>query len=106
WASRRSVISTSELTFGYLTLPFWSAAGWPGSYLIRNSDWSVRTGPSATTLASSVRSTSVWNDAILRRYGSAPGAGAVESALAMFSEMMRMRPAWARKPDAAMAIDL
>jgi hypothetical protein len=30
---------------------------------------------------------------------------AVESALAMFSEMMRIRPAWARRPDAAIAID-
>src|SRR5664280_1283534 len=42
----------------------------------------------------------------LRRYGSAPGAAGVESALAMFSEMMRMRPAWARRPEAAMAMVL
>jgi hypothetical protein len=29
----------------------------------------------------------------------------VDSALAMFSEMTRMRPDWAFKPDAAIAID-
>ena len=43
---------------------------------------------------------------ILRGYKSEPAATAVESALAMFSEMMRMRPACAGNPDAAIAIDL
>ena len=38
WASRMSVISTIELTFGYLTLPEASAAGLPGSCLMRNDD--------------------------------------------------------------------
>src|SRR5215467_12813136 len=39
-----------------------------------------------------------------RRNGSPSGRGAVESALAMFSERTRMRPDWARKPEAAIAI--
>ncbi len=39
------------------------------------------------------------------RIGAAALAG-VESALAMFSEMMRMRPACARRPEAAMAMVL
>src|SRR4029078_3736865 len=55
WASRRSVISTSELTFGYLTLPLASAAGWPGSCLTRKSDGSVLTRPSATVCGSIAR---------------------------------------------------
>jgi hypothetical protein len=42
---------------------------------------------------------------ILRRNGSAPGVDAVESALAMFSAITRIRPAWARSPEAAIAID-
>ena len=41
-----------------------------------------------------------------RRYGSPPGVCATELALAMFSEMMRMRPICARRPDAAMVSDL
>jgi hypothetical protein len=32
-----------------------------------------------------------------------PGADGVETALAMFSEMMRMRPACAPRPEAAIA---
>src|SRR5712691_5625804 len=100
-----SVISISGLMLGYLTLPLASAAGWPGSCLTRKADGSVRTGPSATMRASSARSISERKVAILRRKGSAPGPGAVESALAMFSEITRMRPAWARSPEAAMAIE-
>ncbi len=42
---------------------------------------------------------------IRRRYGSPPGVSATESALAMFSVMMRMRPICARKPEAAMVSD-
>src|SRR5262249_39315019 len=100
-----SVISTSVLTLGYLTLPAASAAGWPGWYLTWKSVWSLRTGPSATTRASSERSSSERNVGMRRREGSPPGVCAVESTLAMFSEVTRMRPAWARSPDAAMAID-
>src|SRR3954463_13798210 len=55
--------------------------------------------------ASSERSSSERKVGILRRNGSVPGRCAVESALAMFSEMTRMRPAWARRPEAAIAID-
>src|SRR5579864_2435063 len=101
-----SVISMSGLTLGYLTLPFLSAAGCPGSYFSLKSELSMRVLPSPTKLTSSVRSTSVWKVEILRRYGSAPGLAGVESALAMFSEMMRMRPAWARRPLAAIAMVL
>src|SRR5215468_10655103 len=57
-------------------------------------------------LASSARSISERKVGILRRYGSPPGRCAVESALAMFSEITRMRPVCARRPDAAIAIDL
>src|SRR6185437_3093538 len=101
-----SVISISALTLGYLTLPFLSAAGWPGSYFNRNSDVSRRVLPSPTSFTSSARSTSVWNVVTLRRYGWVPGLEGVESALAMFSEMMRMRPAWARRQEAAIAMVL
>ncbi len=55
--------------------------------------------------ASSARSTSERKVGIRRRNGSEPGCEAVESALAMFSEITRMRPAWARRPEAAIAID-
>src|SRR5674476_1628831 len=44
-----SVISRSGLTLGYLTLPFLSAAGWPGSYFNLNSELSVRVLPSFQT---------------------------------------------------------
>src|SRR4051812_30406000 len=100
-----SVISTSGLTLGYLTLPAASAAGLPGSCLTRNADGSGRTLPSATTLASSVRSSWAENVGTLRRYGSPPAFCAVESALAMFSEITRIRPACARRPDVAMPIE-
>src|SRR4029453_16120505 len=94
-----SVISTSGLTFGYLTLPAASAAGLLGSCLTRNADWSGLTLPSVTTRASSERSSADENVGTLRRYGSPPAVGAVESALAMFSEITRMRPPCARRPD-------
>src|SRR5690348_6634563 len=97
-----SVNSITELTLGYLTLPLTSADGCPGSYFNRKSVLSVCTLPSSTSWVSSVRSSSLRKVAIFRRYGSEPGRCGVESALAMFSEMIRMRPAWARKPDAAM----
>src|SRR3954471_2308436 len=101
-----SVISTSGLTFGYLTLPAASAAGLPGSFLTRNADWSLRTRPIVMVLASSERSSAEVKLGTLRRYGSPPAVSAVESALAMFSEIRRMRPACARRPDVAMPIDL
>src|SRR5438132_2416786 len=101
-----SVISISGLTLGYFTLPSASAAGLPGSFLTRNAVWSVRTRPSDTVLASSERSSAEVKVGILRRYGSPPDVCAVESALAMFSEIRRMRPACARRPDVAMLIDL
>jgi hypothetical protein len=104
-ASRMSVISTSGLTFGYLTLPAASAAGLLGSCLMRNADWSARTLPSVTTRASSDRSSADENVGTLRRYGSPAAVGAVESALAMFSEITRIRPACARRPDVAMLIE-
>jgi hypothetical protein len=104
--ARKSVISTNELTFGYLTSPFESATGLSGSCLTRKSELSVATRPSPTTCALSSRSSSERKVTMRRRYGSPPGAVAVESALAMFSEMMRMRPACARIPVAAIAIDL
>src|SRR3954452_17104525 len=100
-----SVISTNGLTLGYLTLPWASAAGLLGSYLTRNEDWSGRTLPSVTTLASSVRSSAEEKVGTLRRYGSPPAACAVESALAMFSESTRIRPACARRPEVAMLIE-
>src|SRR5882757_7851378 len=100
-----SVISTSGLTLGYFTLPLASAAGLPGSCLIRNADWSGRTFPSDTVFASSVRSSSEENVGTLRRYGSPPAVAAVESALAIFSEITRIRPAWARSPEVAMLIE-
>src|SRR5262249_29353272 len=56
WASGRWVISISGLSLGYLTWPGASAAGLPGSCLILKSEVSGRTGPSATTRASSERS--------------------------------------------------
>src|SRR5437763_17045244 len=90
-----SVISTSGLTFGYLTLPAASAAGLLGSCLTRNADWSVLILPSVTTLASSVRSSADENVGTLRLYGLPPAIGEVESALAVFSEITRMRPACA-----------
>src|SRR5215467_5662159 len=99
-----SLISTSGLTLGYFTLPLASAEGWPGSYFTRNCEESVLIVPSATTRASSARSKLVLNVGMRRRNGSASGRGAVESALAMFSERTRMRPDWARKPEAAIAI--
>ena len=77
----------------------------PGWYLVWKSDGSVRTGPSATTRASSARSIVGAEGRNLAAKGSAPGFCAVESALAMFSEMIRMRPACARNPDAAIEID-
>src|SRR6478609_5503646 len=101
-----SVISTSGLTLGYFTLPLASAAGLPGSCLIRNADWSGRTFPSDTVFASSVRSSAEENVGTLRRYGSPPAVCAVDSALAMFSEITRIRPACARRPEVAMLIDL
>src|SRR5882757_2565696 len=100
-----SVISTSGLTLGYFTLPLASAAGLPGSCLIRNADWSGRTFPSDTVFASSVRSSSEENVGTLRRYGSPPAVDAVESALAIFSEITRIRPACARRPEVAMPIE-
>src|ERR1700738_535205 len=100
-----SVISISELTFGYLTLPAASAAGLFGSCLTRNADVSGRTLPRVTTFASSVR----WNweemAGILRRWGAPPAVTAVESALAIFSEITRIRPACARRPDVATLIE-
>src|SRR3954463_14002234 len=100
-----SVISTSGLTFGYLTLPAASAAGLLGSCLMRNADWSVLILPSVTTLASSVRSSADENVGTLRLYGLPPAVGEVESALAIFSEITRIRPACARRPEVAMLIE-
>src|SRR3977135_1029224 len=100
-----SAISATELTLGYLTLPAASAAGLLGSYLTRNADWSVRTLPSATTVASSVRSRVEEKVGTVRRYGLPPGVCAVESALAIFSEITRIRPACARRPEVAILID-
>src|SRR6476660_4515990 len=100
-----SVISTSGLTLGYFTLPLASAAGLPGSCLIRNADWSGRTFPSDTVFASSVRSSAEENVGTLRRYGSPPAVWAVDSALAIFSEITRIRPACARRPEVAMLIE-
>ena len=56
-----SVISTTEFTLGYLTLPVASAAGLLGSYLTRKLDWSGLILPSVTTCASSVRSSAEEN---------------------------------------------
>jgi len=67
--------------------------------------WIVLILPSATKRAPSVRSNSLRKVGILRRNGSVSDRCAVESAFARFSEMMRMRPAWARSPEAAIAID-
>src|SRR3954468_22594259 len=100
-----SVISMSGLTLGYLTLPPASADGLPGSYLTRKADGSVPTLPSATSRASSVRSSAEEKVGTLRRYGSAPGVGAGGSAWAIFSEITRIRPACARRPDVAMLMD-
>src|SRR5262245_2834315 len=99
-----SVISTSGLTLGYFTLPLASAEGWPGSYFTRNCELSVLILPSATTRAPSARSMAERKVGIRRRNGSASARCAVESALAMFSERTRMRPDWARRPEAATAI--
>ena len=60
-----SIVSMTGFTFGSLTSPCASAAGW-----------------------------------------SAPGFSAVESALAMFSAITRMRPDWTLRPDAATEIVL
>src|SRR5882724_373277 len=100
-----SVISTSGLTLGNFTLPLASALGWPGSYFTRNCDESVLILPSATTRASSARSKAERKVGMRRRNGSPSGRCAVESALAIFSEITRMRPAWARSPEVAIAID-
>src|SRR6185295_6444196 len=100
-----SVISISGLTLGYLTLPAASADGLPGSYLTRNGEASVLTLPRVTTLASSVRSSAEEKVGTLRRYGSPPAVGAVESAFAIFSEITRIRPACARSPEVAMLIE-
>src|ERR1700733_9258703 len=100
-----SVISISGLTLGYFTLPVASADGLLGSYLTRNAEVSVLILPKVTTLASSVRSSAEEKVGTLRRYGSPPAAGAVESALAMFSESTRIRPARARSPDVAIRIE-
>src|SRR5436309_7946330 len=100
-----SVISTSGLTLGYFTLPLASADGWPGSYFTRNCELSVLILPSATIRAPSARSKAEPNVGIRRRYGSASARCAVESAFAIFSERTRMRPDWARRPEAAIAID-
>src|ERR1700710_1313720 len=100
-----SVISISGLTLGYLTLPVASADGLLGSYLTRNADVSVLTLPKVTTFASSVRSSAEEKVGTLRRYGSPPAVGAVESAFAIFSEITRIRPACARSPDVAMLIE-
>src|SRR5204863_7014812 len=100
-----SVISTSGLTLGYLTFPAASAAGLPGSCLTRNAEPSGRILPSATTFASSMRSSAEENVGTFRRYGSPPAVDAVESALAMFSEITLIRPACARSPDVAMPIE-
>src|SRR5258708_764031 len=100
-----SVISTSGLTLGYLTLPEASAAGLLGSYLVRNADWSGRTLPSVTTLASSVRSRAEEKVGTLRREGSPGGGAAVESAVAMVSGITRMRPGRAGRPQIAMLIE-
>src|SRR4029077_20886668 len=82
-----------------------SAAGLPGSCLMRNAVRSGRILPSVTTFASSVRSSAEEKVGTLRRYGSPPALCAVESALAMFSEITRIRPACARRPDVAIPID-
>src|SRR5882724_8915330 len=72
---------------------------------MRNADRSGATLPSATILASSVRSSAEEKVGILRRYGSAPDVVPVESALAMFSEITLIRPACARSPDVAIPIE-
>src|SRR4029077_9689257 len=82
-----------------------SAAGLPGSCLMRNAVRSGRILPSVTTFASSVRSSAEEKVGTLRRYGSPPALDAVESALAMFSEITRIRPACARRPEVAIPID-
>src|SRR5260370_36886410 len=99
-----SVISISGLTLGYLTLPVASADGLPGSYLTRNAEVSVLILPRVTTLASSVRSSAEEKVGTLRRYGLPPAAGAVESALAIFSQITRIRAALARSPRLAVPI--
>src|SRR4029077_20476852 len=91
---------------GYLTSPLASAAGLPGSCLTVKSELSGSTRPSLTTWASSERSSSEVKCTTCRRYGSPPLLCAVESALAVFSEMTSLRPIWACRPDAAMASDL
>src|SRR5215207_870834 len=101
-----STVSISEFTFGSLTSPFSSAAGWPGSKRVRKAVRSMATRPISTTFASRSRSKWRWKLGTLRRYGSAPGLSAVESALAMFSAMTRMRPDWALRPEAATEIVL
>src|SRR3954453_4538541 len=100
-----SVISISGLTLGYLTLPAVSAAGLLGSCLTRKAEVSVLTLPSVTTLAPSVRSSAVEKVGTLRRYGSPPAGGEVESAFAIFSEITHIRPACARKPEVAMLME-
>src|SRR5260370_34486564 len=100
-----SVISISGLTLGYLTLPAVSAAGLEGSCLTRNAELSGLTLPSATTLASSVRSSSEVNVGTLRRHGFPPGGGGVGSAFALLSEIAPIRPAWARPPRVATLLE-
>src|SRR5260370_40887843 len=99
-------ISTMELTLGYFTEPVWSAAGLAGSYFMRNADRSGATLPSATILASSVRSSAEEKVGILRRYGSAPDAAPVESALAMVSEITSIHSSIACRPEVATLIHL
>src|SRR3978361_1566700 len=107
-----AVISISGLTFGYLTLPAASAAGLPGSFLMRNAEASGLTLPSDTTRASSDRSSSEEKVGAVRRAGATRGAPAhggsrkenvrawrrcgpppdveaVESAFAIFSDSTR-----------------
>src|SRR5258708_39232722 len=99
-----SVISTNGLTLGYFTLPLASAAGLPGSCLTRNADWSGRTFPSATVLASSERSSAEENVGTLRREGFPPAGFAGDSGVGKFFGNTPIPPRRARRPPAALRL--
>src|SRR5690606_12059529 len=96
-----SAISISMLTLGSFTMPRSSAAGWFGSNSSKKSDASVPIFLTSTTLTLLARSSSAPNVTVLRRYGSAPGVSPVDRELAMFSETIRRRVAWASSPEPA-----
>src|SRR6056297_666747 len=90
------------LTLGFFTLPFSSAAGWPGSCSMRNGERSVPTLRMPTSSAPTRRSISLLKLMVLRRNGSAPGVEPVDSALARFSEMICRRLDCVCNPEPAM----